>query len=48
MDHSCYFCLVFAMLLLRLFIDTLWLPAWKGLTSWLSFLMSNCEFVTFY
>ena len=25
----------------------LWSPAGKGLTSWLSFLMSNCEFVTF-
>ena len=33
--------------LARLFIDALWSPAGKGLTSWLSFLMSNCEFVTF-
>ena len=24
-----------------------WLPAGKGLTSWLSFVMSSCEFVTF-
>ena len=31
----------------RLFIDALWSPAGKELTSWLSFLMSNCEFVTF-
>ena len=23
----------------RLFIDALWSPAWKGLTSWLSFVM---------
>ena len=30
-----------------LFIDALWSPAGKGLTSWLSFVMSNCEFVTF-
>ena len=22
-------------------------PAWKGLTSWLSFVVSYCEFVTF-
>ena len=22
-------------------------PAWKGLTSWLSFVMYNCEFVSF-
>ena len=31
----------------RLLIDALWSPAGKGLTSWLSFWMSNCEFVTF-
>ena len=31
----------------RLFIDALWSPAGKELTSWLSFVMSNCEFVTF-
>ena len=31
----------------RLFIDALWPPAGKGLTSWLSFVMSNCEVVTF-
>ena len=31
----------------RLFIDTLWSPAGKRLTSWLSFVMSNCVFVTF-
>ena len=24
-----------------------WSPAGKGLTSWLSFVVSNCEFVTF-
>ena len=29
-----------------LFIDALWSPAGKGLTSWLSFVMSYCEFVT--
>ena len=32
---------------MRLFICALWSPAGKGLTSWLSFVMSNCEFVTF-
>ena len=47
MDHSCYFCLVFVMLHVRLFIDALWSPAGKALTSWLSFMMSNCELVTF-
>ena len=42
------FCLVFAMsLCARLFICALWSPAGKGLTSWLSFVVSNCEFVTF-
>ena len=30
-----------------LFIAALWSPAWKGLTSWLLFVMSNCDFVTF-
>ena len=27
--------------------DALWSPAGKGLTTWLSFVMSYCEFVTF-
>ena len=31
----------------RLFIDGLWPPAGKGLTSWPSFVMSNCDVVTF-
>ena len=31
----------------RLFIDAFWLPAGKGLTSWLSSVTSNCEMVTF-
>ena len=31
----------------RLFICALWSPAGKGLTSWLWFVVSNCEFVTF-
>ena len=41
---SVLFLLFFRM---RLFIDTLWSPAGIGLTSWLSFVMSNCEIVTF-
>ena len=47
------FCLVFAISLSAsvymcfVFICALWLPAGKGLTSWLSFVVSNCEFVTF-
>ena len=32
---------------MRLFICALWSPAGKRLTSWLSFVVSNCEFVTF-
>ena len=44
MDHLCYFCHVFLVCFLAcLFIDALWSPAGKGLTSWLSFVMSNCE-----
>ena len=43
--HLCYLCLVFAMLS-RLFIAALWSPAWKGVTSWLLFVMFNCVFVT--
>ena len=31
----------------RLFVDALWSPNGKGLTSWLSFVMSNCDDVTF-
>ena len=46
MDHLCYLCLVFVMLS-RLFIAALWSPAGKGLTSWLLFVMSYCDFVTF-
>ena len=30
------------------FIDALWLPAGKGVTSWVSFVMSNCEVVNFH
>ena len=44
-----YFCSVLCLLCLcvRLFICALWSPAGKGLTSWFSFVVSNCEFVTF-
>ena len=31
----------------RLFIGALWSPAEKRLTSWLSFVMFNCEVITF-
>ena len=49
MDLLCVFFSVLCMLCLcsRLFICALWSPAGNGLTSWLSFVVSNCEFVTF-
>ena len=37
---------VFVMLS-RLFVAALWSPTGKWLTSWLLFVMSNCDFVTF-
>ena len=53
MDLLFFFCLVFVMplctsvyLCLVPFL-TLWSPAGKGLTSWFSFVVYNCEFVTF-
>ena len=46
MDHLCYLCLVFFMLLC-LFIADLWSPAGKGLTSWLLLVMFIVFFVTF-
>ena len=42
-----FFCLVFVCLCARQFICALWSPSWKGLSSWFSFLVYNCEFVTF-
>ena len=47
MDHLCFSGLCLLCLCGCLFICALWSPAWKGLTSWLSFVVSNCEFVTF-
>ena len=47
MDHFCYFCLVLLCFHARLFVDALWSPAGKGLTYGLSFVMSNCDVVTF-
>ena len=47
MDHLCYFCLVLVCFRVRLCIDVLWSLAGKGLTSWFSFVMPNCEVVIF-
>ena len=47
-DQSlCCFCLVLLCLYVHLFIDALWSPAGKGLTSWLSFVMCSYEVVAF-
>ena len=48
MDLLYFFCLVFAMLsYASVYICALWSPAGKGLTSWLSFVVSYWESVTF-
>ena len=48
MDLLCLFRLVFAMPLYAASVYMcLWSPAGKGLTSWLSFVVFNCAFVTF-
>ena len=51
MDLFCFvfFCVAFAIPLCAsvYMCCALWSPAGKGLTSWLSFVVSNCEFVTF-
>ena len=47
MDHLYYFCPVLLCFHARLFVDAVWSPAGKGLTSCLSFVMSNCGVVTF-
>ena len=45
MDLLCFFCLVFS---LHMYMSIyMWSPAGKGLNSWLSSVVSNCEFVTF-
>ena len=43
----CFSVLCLLCLCTRLFVCALWLPTGKGLTSWLSFVVSYCEFVTF-
>ena len=43
-DLLCFFVLCLLCLCARLFICALWSPAGKGLTSWLSFVVYNCEF----
>ena len=48
MDLLCFFSVLCLLCLCaRLFICALWSSGGKRLTSWLSFVVSNCEFVTF-
>ena len=47
MDHLCYFFLVLLCFHAHLFVEALWPPAGKGLTSWLSFVICICDIVTF-
>ena len=47
MDHFCTSVLFLLCFRAHLFIDDLWSTAAKGLTSWLSFVISNCEVVIF-
>ena len=49
MDLLCVFSVLCLLCLcVCLFICALWSPAGKGLTSWLSFVVSYCKFVTFH
>ena len=47
MDLLCFPVLCLLCLCGCQFICALWSTAGKGLTPWLSFVVSNCEFVTF-
>ena len=48
MDLLCFFSVLCLLCLCeRLFICAMWSPAGKGLTSPLSFVVSNYEFITF-
>ena len=49
MDLLCFsvLCLLCLCARLDMFICALWSPAGKGLTSWISLVVSDCEFVTF-
>ena len=46
MDLLYFSVLCLLCLFARPFICALWSPAEKGLTSWLSFVVSNCKFIT--
>ena len=46
-DHLSCLCLILLCFRVHLVVDALWSPAGKGLTSWLSFVMSGCDVVAF-
>ena len=46
MDHLCFSVLCLLCLCVRMFICALWPSVGKGLTSWLSFMVSSFELVT--
>ena len=47
MDCFILFCLAYVMILCASVDFCLVVTCWEGLTSWLSFVVSNCGFVTF-
>ena len=47
MDLLCFFLSCVCYVFVRVCLCALWSPAGKGLTSWLSFVESYCEFVIF-
>ena len=47
MDRLCFSVLCLLCLCAGLLKCALWSPAGRGLPSWFSFVISNCEFVTF-
>ena len=47
MDHYVISVLYLLCFHVRMFIDALWPPAEKGLASWISSVMSDCEVSTF-
>ena len=47
MVHFCYFCLVLLCFRARLFVDAIWSLTGNWLSSWLAFVMSDCDVVTF-
>ena len=47
MDLMCFYVFVLSCFRYVFLYDALWSPAGKGLTSWLSFVVSDSDFATF-